>query len=126
MGSKLPANKALPMRSPIPLAGGARPPSGNVAGGSAPVSIQRLAEQFVLGALQVRVGVEELLGLGARLLDQWQIGEARHAQTGGVPGLACAQEFAWTALLQVALSEEEAIIGLRHSLQAFVLGAILT
>src|SRR5512139_1967870 len=105
MGSKVPGNNALTMRSPIRLAGGARPLSGNVAGGSAPVSIQRLAKQLVLRTLQIRVDVEELLGLGARLFDQRQVGEAGHAQTGGVTGLACAQEFAWTALLQVALSE---------------------
>src|SRR5256885_4632932 len=48
-----------------------------------------------------------------------QVGKAQH----GSAGLACAQEFAWAADLQVAPRDLEAVVGLGHGAQP-VLGRL--
>jgi hypothetical protein len=87
----------------------------------APKATQGFGEEFVFGLTEIRISLKEGLRLHPGLFDQFDIGDAGHAQTAGKPGLARAEKFAGATQGEVLFGEEEAIVRLRHGLQAFVL-----
>ena len=75
--------------------------------------------------LRVRGPAQTISVPRRELLDQLDIRNAGHAQSTGIPGLACPQKFTRTAQLQILLCQQESVIGFRHRLQTLVLGFIL-
>jgi ParB/RepB/Spo0J family partition protein len=75
---------------------------------------EELADRRVLGAAQVRIGLDHGESLLARLLEDVLIaGQLRHREVGQA-ALLRAQELARAAQLQVRLRDAEAVAGLLH------------
>src|SRR5690242_3302070 len=79
----------------------------------------------MLRSVQVRVALKQSLRLEARLLDQLDICDARHAQSARVTRLARTQKLTGTALLQILLGKYKTVIRLSHGAQTLVLRGIL-
>ncbi len=78
----------------------------------------------MFGLTQIRIFLEDSLRLRLRLLDQFDVGDARHAEAVGEARLARAEKFARTADLQIFFRQHEAVVRLSHDLQAFVFGGV--
>lgn len=77
----------------------------------------------MFGHFQIRVFLEQGLRLVARFFDEGDVGDGCHFQHAEAR-LSCAEEFAWAALLQVAVGQDEAVVGFGHGLQTFVLDRV--
>ncbi len=78
----------------------------------------------MFGLTQIRIFLEDGLRLRPSLLDQFDIGDACHAQTVSEACLARPQKFARTADLQIFFRQYESVVRLSHDLQAFIFGRV--